>query len=147
MAKDKKEKKPKKKNKPNFNVLNFGTKKRIKSRWRKPRGTHNKKRMKFEWAGASPSIGYRNPSDIRGLHPAGMPEILISNINQLEGAKDVLIRISGKVGARKRKVIQEKADKLGLRVLNKKKEKVKEKSEKKVKKKEVSGTHKEDKKK
>ena len=47
MTKDKKKKetKPKKKNKPTFNVLNYGVKVRVKSRWRKPRGTHNKKRM------------------------------------------------------------------------------------------------------
>jgi len=107
-----------KKKKPNFNVLNFGFFKSVKSRWRKPRGTHNKKRMKFQWAGASPKIGYRNAPELRDLHPSGMREVLVFNPAGLEGLKGVVVRISSTVGARKRAVVEERAKALKLRVVN-----------------------------
>lgn len=107
-----------KKKKPKFNVPNLGFFKSVKSRWRRPRGTHNKKRMKFRWAGASPRIGYRNPAALRGLHPSGMKEALVSSPAGLEGLSDVLVRIASSVGARKRALIEEKAKALRLRVLN-----------------------------
>jgi len=107
-----------KKKKPNFNVLNFGFFKSVKSRWRKPRGTHNKKRMKFRWAGALPRIGYKNPKELRGLHPSGMREVLVSNVAGLDGLKDVVVRIASSVGARKRAVMEEKAKTLKLKVVN-----------------------------
>ena len=107
-----------KKKKPKFNVPNLGFFKSVKKRWRKPRGTHNKKRMKFKWAGASPKIGYRNPEAMRGLHPSGRKEVLINNMKELEGARDVLLRISAAVGARKRKLIEQKAKEMNLRIVN-----------------------------
>lgn len=108
----------KKKKKPKFNVLNLGFLKRVKDRWRKPRGTHNKKRMKFAWTGAIPGIGYRNPAAVRDLHPNGHREVLVHNASDLEGLSDVTVRIGSGVGARKRKVIEEKAKSLKLKVAN-----------------------------
>ncbi len=107
-----------KKNKPKFNVLNLGFFKSVKARWRRPRGTHNKKRMKFKWTGAMPRIGYRNPLELRGLHSSGMKEVLVNNLKEVEGLKDVVVRIAAAVGAKKRKVIEEKAKALHLRVVN-----------------------------
>jgi large subunit ribosomal protein L32e len=107
-----------KKKKPKFNVPNLGFFKSVKSRWRKPRGTHNKKRMKAKFMGASPKIGYRNAESIRGLHSSGMREVLVNNPNELEGLKDVLVRVAASVGALKRKLIAEKAKALKLRVVN-----------------------------
>jgi len=112
-----------KKNKPKFNVLNLGFYKNVKSRWRKPRGSHNKKRMGFYWAGASPTIGYRNPKALRGLHPGGKKEVLVHNVAELEGLKDVLVRIASAVGAKKRELIEKKAKSMELKILNMKKEK------------------------
>ncbi|MFH1785049.1 MAG: eL32 family ribosomal protein [Candidatus Micrarchaeota archaeon] len=106
-----------KKKKPKFNVMNLGFFKGVKARWRKPRGTHNKKRMKFKWAGALPNIGYKNAAEVRGLR-AGMKEVLVNNLSELEGLKNVLVRIASKVGAKKRKVLVEKAKTLGLKVVN-----------------------------
>ncbi len=107
-----------KKKKPKFNVLNLGFFRSVKARWREPRGTHNKKRMKFKWAGASPRVGYRNPPDARGVHPGGLREALVHNVPQLDGLKDVVVRIASGVGARKRKLIEERAKALSLRILN-----------------------------
>lgn len=108
----------KKKKKPRFNVLNSDSHVRVKDRWRKPRGTHNKKRMGFEFAGASPNIGYRNPKAVRGLHPCGLREVLVHNPSELEGLKEVAVRISAKVGAKKKLEIIKKAESSGLKVLN-----------------------------
>ncbi len=107
-----------KKNKPKFNVPNLGFFRSVKARWRKPRGTHNKKRMKMKWTGASPHIGYRNPPELRGMHPAGLREVLVHNVPSLEGLKDVVVRIASGVGARKKKLIEERAKALSLRILN-----------------------------
>ncbi len=107
-----------KKKKPKFNVPNLGFFASVKPRWRKPRGSHNKKRMGFQWTGASPKVGYKNPEAIRGLHSSGKREVLVNNTKDLEGLKDVLVRVAGGVGARKRKLIAEKAKALNLRLLN-----------------------------
>jgi large subunit ribosomal protein L32e len=106
-----------KKKKPKFNVLNLGFFKSVKSRWRKPRGTHNKKRMKFKWTGASPKVGYKNADTVRGLRN-GMKEVLVHTPKELEGLKGMLIRISSTVGAKKRKIIFDKAKALGLKIAN-----------------------------
>ncbi|VVC03655.1 50S ribosomal protein L32e [Candidatus Bilamarchaeum dharawalense] len=106
-----------KKKKPKFNVLNLGFFKSVKARWRKPRGTHNKKRMKFKWAGALPKIGYKNAAEVRGLR-AGLKEVLVHNLTELEGLKNVLVRIASGVGGKKRKLLVDKAKTLGLRVVN-----------------------------
>jgi len=115
--------KKKKKKKPKFNVLNLGFHKRVKARWRKPRGTHNKKRMKKKWAGALPNIGYRNPEELRDLHPNGYKEVLVHNVAELEELKDVLVRIAAAVGAKKREEIEKKAKAMKLKIANKKKAK------------------------
>lgn len=112
-----------KKKKPKFNVPNLGFFKSVKKRWRRPRGTHNKKRMKFKFMGASPRIGYRNQEQVRGLHPSGKREVLISNLAELEalGAakeKEIVVRVASGVGAKKRKALEEKAKTLKLVVLN-----------------------------
>lgn len=107
-----------KKKKPRFNVSNLGFFKSVKKRWRKPRGTHNKKRMRFKWTGASPRVGYRNPKEVRGLHSSGRKEVLVSNSAELQGLKDVLVRIAATVGARKRKLIADKAKTMNLRIVN-----------------------------
>jgi len=110
-----------KKKKPKFNVMNLGFFKSVKARWRKPRGTHNKKRMKFKWAGASPRIGYRNPVEMRGIHPTGAREALVHNLAELDalkGVKGVLVRIASAVGARKRALMAEKAKAMNLRIAN-----------------------------
>ena len=65
-------------------------------------------------------VGFRGPASVRGLHPSGFEEILVYNAKTLEmvDPKAQAIRISGKVGDKKREIIVEKADKLKIRVLN-----------------------------
>jgi len=103
---------------PKFLPQIYGRKKRIKLRWRKPRGIDSKKRVEKQYMGAVPKIGWRGEKVKRGLHPSGMKEILVSNVKELDGISKMVVRIASGVSARKRKIIIDKADSLGLRVLN-----------------------------
>ncbi len=122
----KKRSRPSKKKKPNFNVLNFGFMKRVKSRWRKPRGTASKKRRKDKWAGALPKIGYKNTEKTRGLRRDGRMEILVRGMHDLEKIKEmkdadkagILIKFSGSIGKKKRIEMAAVAKELGVDVIN-----------------------------
>jgi len=109
-----------KKKKPKFNVPNLGFFKSVKARWRKPRGTHNKKRMKFQFMGALPKVGYRNQKETRGLHPSGKREVLVNNESELEMAKgaDVVVRLAGALGKRKRMLLSAKAKAFKIEIVN-----------------------------
>ncbi len=112
----------KKKPKKTFYVPNSTGKRRMKSvkpRWRRPRGEDNKKKRKKAFFGASPRVGNKNAQDMSGLHVLGLPEILVNNPSELEGAEEVLVRIAAGVGKRKKEEIIKKAEGMNLRVLNK----------------------------
>ena len=106
--------------KPKFYKQGAGYLKRIKKRWRKPRGTDSKLRKGLKSKGKKPSPGYRTRKDQRYLHPSGFKDVLISNPNDLDriNAKEEAVRISHSVGKRKKQIILEKAEKLGIKVLN-----------------------------
>ncbi|NYZ76845.1 50S ribosomal protein L32e [Candidatus Micrarchaeota archaeon] len=110
-----------KKNKPAFYPLNFGFMKSVKGRWRKPHGTANKKRKKCRFAGALPKIGYRNPKAVRGMRVEGRSEVLVRNpeeLKRLKEKKDVVARIAGSVGAKKRAAMGAQARALGITIVN-----------------------------
>lgn len=119
----------KKKSKPKFLRPNYGrsSRKRVKANWRRPRGIDNKKRIKKAYMGALPSIGYSQDKKIRGLHPCGKREALVSNLVQLNSiSKDYAVRIASPVGKKLRLQIFQKALNLGLKVLNPPKDSKKE---------------------
>lgn len=91
---------------------------RLKMSWRKPKGIDSKKRRERKDKGRIVKIGYRVPKIIRGLHPSGFREVLVRTVKELQGLKDVVIRIASTVGKRKREIILKKAQELGLRVIN-----------------------------
>ena len=88
--------------------------------WRKPKGGQSKLRRHFGYRWNLPSIGYRGPRAVRGLHPSGFQEVLVHNERQLEGldATKQAVRIAHDVGARKREIIEKACDEKLLRVLN-----------------------------
>ena len=88
--------------------------------WRKPQGGQSKLRRHFGYRWNLPSIGYRGPRRVRGLHPSGFEEVLVHNERQLEGldSKRQAVRIAHGVGLRKREMIEKACDDRGLRVLN-----------------------------
>ena len=65
-------------------------------------------------------IGFRGPASVRGLHPTGFEEVLVYNVDNLDkiDPKKQAIRIGGTVGTKKRMAIEDRADELGIRVLN-----------------------------
>jgi len=93
---------------------------RIKDQWRKPRGIDNKMRTEEQGWPKSVKVGYRGPSAVRGLHPSGKEEVTVWNPVDVENVdvETQVARIGGSVGGRKREAVLEKAEKLGVRVLN-----------------------------
>lgn len=84
-------------------------------RWRKPRGEDI---VRYKEDGARPKAGYRTPNLIRYLHPSGYKEIMVHNPKELAGLKEVIVRIAGAVGKKKRKIIIAEAKKAGLKLAN-----------------------------
>ena len=113
-----------KKKRSSFNVPNAGGKrgkKRVKERWRKPRGVDNKKRIKKKSHGKNVKIGYKNDKKKRFLHPSKAREILIHNVKELEDLKNeenIVVRIASSVGKKKRIEIEKKAEEIKIRILN-----------------------------
>jgi len=98
--------------------------KRLGLKWRKPQGGQSKLRRHLGYRINVVSIGFRGPRSTRGLHPSGFQEVLVHTVEELKGIdpKTHAVRIGGGVGGRKRHAIQEQADELGLRILNRREE-------------------------
>jgi len=98
----------------------YGKKRQLSDSWRKPRGQHNKQREQKKAKGALPKPGYGSPIAVRGMHPSGFFEVLVSSAKDIEGMdpKTQAVRISGTVGDRKRVALQDAALAAGLKVLN-----------------------------
>jgi large subunit ribosomal protein L32e len=92
--------------------------------WRLPRGIHSKVRRHFGYRPPLVSIGYRGPEAVRGLHPSVFEEVLVYNEADLQQVNKATqaARVGGTVGGRKAKLIEAAADKLGVRVLNRRSE-------------------------
>jgi large subunit ribosomal protein L32e len=105
--------------KPWFKRDDYEKKKKLSSSWRKPRGLFNKMRRGFPDKGAVVQVGYGAPTAIRGFHPSGFEEVLVTCYADLEEVQpDQAVRIGRTVGARKRQIILERAFAKGLKVLN-----------------------------
>jgi len=110
----------KKKRKPRFRADQAHRWTRVSDRWRKLRGIDSYTRQKKKGRIAMVNSGYRSPKAVRYLHPSLFKEVLVHKPSDLEGldADIHAIRISAKVGARKRQLILAEADTKLLRVLN-----------------------------
>lgn len=106
--------------KPQFNRQDYHKKKRTPTSWRKPRGNLSKQRRGIKGKGPMVEAGYRTPKSVRGRHPSGFEEVLVHNVDDLEGVDGDThaARIASAVGARKRERIEEEAEAQGIRVLN-----------------------------
>ena len=108
------------KRKPKFVRWMAKAYKRVKPSWRRPRGRQAKIRAKEKAKLRMPTPGYRIPRELRYLHPIGLREVLIHNVDELlkvDPTKEVA-RIAGRVGKKKRGEILKKAEELKIRVLN-----------------------------
>ncbi len=93
---------------------------KLSEKWRKPKGIHSKMKRQLKRRPPMVDIGFRGPVAARNLHPSGFEEVMVYNVNGLEGIdpKKQAVRIGGTVGTKKRIAIEDRADELGIRVLN-----------------------------
>ena len=106
--------------KPDFRRQESWRYKRVKESWRRPRGIDSKMRKKVKGWPKSPRVGYRGPREARGLHPSGYMEVLVHNVDDVDGVdpKTQAIRIAHTVGARKRVEISARAKEREIHILN-----------------------------
>ncbi len=91
--------------------------------WRRPRGIDSKQRVRKKGQPKMPSIGYKSPEKIRGLHPTGLKLLIVHSTSDLERIPEemkdkVIVYVGRTVGRKKRLLILEKAKELGIKVGN-----------------------------
>jgi len=106
--------------KPKFRRWLSQTYKRLEESWRKPRGIQSKIRIRRKGKIRMPSVGWGAPKTSRGLHPSGFKEIVVYSIKDLErvNPEKEAVKISHRVGKKKREEIVKKANELKIKVLN-----------------------------
>jgi large subunit ribosomal protein L32e len=109
-----------KKRTPKFRRQEWFRFRRLGEKWRRPRGKDSKMRVGKSGKPAMPSVGYKSPKLMRGLHPSGLAEVMVSSPRDIEGINPnkQVVRIASSVGGRKREQILARAKEMGIRVLN-----------------------------
>ncbi|MFW9826902.1 MAG: 50S ribosomal protein L32e [Candidatus Thorarchaeota archaeon] len=108
------------KKRPSFRRVESWRYKRVKDSWRKARGIDSQTRKKTKSGVKSPTVGYRSPKKVRGLHPSGYKEVRIIKIKDLNNLnKNVhAVKISSKLGSKKRVALIDYCQKKGFKILN-----------------------------
>ncbi len=88
--------------------------------WRRPRGLDHKMRRKIKGWPPMVSTGYKGPKTARGLHPSGLREVIVHNVDELNLIDPSVqaARIAHTVGKKKRALILAEAKQKRIRVLN-----------------------------
>ena len=110
---------------PSFRRTEWFRYKRLsRSGWRKPHGMDNKQRRNFKYRGSLVRIGHGKVNAASGLHPSGFEEVMVHNTRDLDqiDAETQAARVGATVGGRKRENIHARADELGIRVLNRRRD-------------------------
>ena len=110
---------------PSFRRTEWFRYKRLShSGWRKPHGMDNKQRRNYKYRGSLVRIGHGKVNAASGLHPSGFEEVMVQNSSDLEtiDPETQAARVGATVGGRKRENIHSRADELGIRVLNRRRE-------------------------
>ena len=91
-----------------------------KTGYRKPKGDDSSMRKNRKYRAPMARVGYGKVAAARGLHPSGFEEVLVHKANHLDNLdpERQAVRIGSSVGNRKRSRIHDRADELGLRILN-----------------------------
>lgn len=114
-----------KKKTPSFRRTEWFRYKRLaRSGWRAPHGMDSKQRRNYKYRGSLVRIGHGKVAAARFLHPSGFEEIMVHNLSDLEviDPETQAARVGGTVGGRKREHIYSRADELGVRVLNRRRD-------------------------
>ncbi len=110
---------------PSFRRTEWFRYKRLShSGWRKPHGMDNKQRRNYKYRGSLVRIGHGKVNAASELHPSGFEEVMVHNSSDLESIdpETQAARVGATVGGRKRENIHSRADELGIRVLNRRRE-------------------------
>ena len=110
---------------PSFRRTEWFRYKRLsRSGWRAPHGMDNKQRRNYKYRGSLVRIGHGKVKAANGLHPSGFKEVMVHNSSDLDNmdAETQAARVGATVGGRKREVIHSRADELGIRVLNRRRD-------------------------
>ena len=94
--------------------------KRVKPAWRRARGVTSKIRKEEAGWPAKVKVGYGTAARTRGLHPRGLRERLVYRLSELEALdpKVHIVKISARVGERKRLLILEELRQRNFHVAN-----------------------------
>ncbi|KAK2194894.1 bifunctional Ribosomal protein L32e/Ribosomal protein L32e [Babesia duncani] len=96
--------------------------KRVKENWRKPKGIDCRVRRRFKGTVLTPKIGYGTNKKTRHELPGGFYKVVVSTPQEVDvllmHSKNHAVEIAHNVSAKKRIIIVDRADKLGIRVLN-----------------------------
>ncbi|MAI39927.1 MAG: 50S ribosomal protein L32e [Euryarchaeota archaeon] len=114
-----------KKKTPSFRRTEWFRYKRLsRSGWRAPHGMDSKQRRNYKYRSALVRVGHGKVAAARGLHPSGFREIMVQNTLDLESIdpETEAARVGRSVGGRKREQIYSRADELGIRVLNRRRD-------------------------
>ena len=114
-----------KKKTPSFRRTEWFRYKRLsRSGWRAPHGMDSKQRRNYKYRGSLVRIGHGKVAAARFLHPSGFREVMVHNVADLEAIdpETEAARVGGSVGGRKREHIYARADELGIRVLNRRRD-------------------------
>lgn len=106
--------------KPEFKRQESWRYKRVAENWRRPRGVTSKMRKEESGFPAKVKVGYGTNHVLRGLHPRGLVERLVFRESDMEtlDPKVHILRVSGRVGERKRIAIIAKAKDRNFHIAN-----------------------------
>lgn len=109
-----------KKKKPIFFMQDAHKKKRLKMRWRRPKGSDSKIRVQRLGYRRHVEIGWGSPKEVKHLHPSGLRQIKVFSVAELDKINPKIdgALIAASVGTKKRVAIVTKAMEKGIMVLN-----------------------------
>jgi len=114
-----------KKKTPSFRRTEWFRYKRLsRSGWRAPHGMDSKQRRNYRYRSSLVRVGHGKVSLTRGFHSSGFQEVMVQNTVDLEtiDPETEAARVGRGVGGRKREHIYSRADELGIRVLNRRRD-------------------------
>ena len=98
---------------------NAHKKKRLGTKWRRPRGLQSKMRLGKAGRRKKVSAGYRSPKSMRNLHVSGLKNVLVYNegdVKKIDSKEEVMT--IAKVGLRNKIAIVKEAMKKSIKILN-----------------------------
>jgi large subunit ribosomal protein L32e len=134
--------------KPQFSAQDSHKLKRIKPRWRKPKGLQSKMRLRHGSYHSHISPGWRSPAEARGQSPQGLFPVIVHRATDIAviDAKTHAIIVASSVSSRNKIIIYDRAKEKGITILNRKADNLPKKIEELAKQKEKARKEREEKK-